>query len=147
MPRTGHGALRPAAGTGAIDVVVEAPVRAGDLDPASTAAGRRRVMATGLVVEVTVPPVTGAQNYTALLAPECPWDGPGQAPDGPRPLLLVWQGQRSVPGVDAGTRLRCVGVVSFRDGRPTMFNPRYEIIAKQVDRQRPPGRRTRRNGA
>ena len=52
----------------------------------------------------------------------------------PRPLRLVWHGQRTVPGVTAGTRLRCVGVVSFRDGRPSMFNPRYEIIAKQVSR-------------
>ncbi|MFC6257202.1 hypothetical protein ACFP5Z_09115, partial [Kocuria oceani] len=67
----------------------------------------------------------------ALLVPEC--DRDPDAPE-PRALLLVWQGQRSVPGVTAGTRLRCVGVVSFRDGRPTMFNPRYEIIAKQVSR-------------
>jgi hypothetical protein len=91
-------------------------------------------MATGLVEEVTVPPVTGVQNYSALLAPDC---SPAVGEDGraePRPLRLVWQGQRSVPGVTAGTRLRCVGVVSFRDGRPTMFNPRYEIIAKQVSR-------------
>lgn len=91
-------------------------------------------MAAGLVVEITVPPVTGVQNYTALLVPEYA-DGPGA--DGAaeaRPIRLVWQGRRGVPGVTAGTRLRCVGVVSFRDGRPTMFNPRYEIIAKQVNR-------------
>ena len=41
---------------------------------------------------------------------------------------------QSVASAFAGTRLRCVGVVSFRDGRPSMFNPRYEIIAKQVSR-------------
>ncbi|GEO91823.1 hypothetical protein [Kocuria flava] len=119
-------------GTGAIDVVTEAPVCAADLDPAVAGrARRRRVMASGLVQEVTVPPASGAQNYTALLVPECaPGEGPGRA----RPLRLVWQGQRQVPGVGAGTRLRCVGVVSFRDGRPTIFNPRYEIIAKQVSR-------------
>jgi hypothetical protein len=124
------GSLRAGSATGAIDVVTEAPVCAGDLDPAA-AGGRHRVMATGQVLEVTVPPVTGVQNYTALLAPECAPE-PGAAEPGP--LLLVWQGQRSVPGVTAGTRLRCVGVVSFRDGRPTMFNPRYEIVAKQVSR-------------
>ncbi|MGQ1797604.1 hypothetical protein ACT4S5_10785 [Kocuria oceani] len=124
------GSPRAGSATGAIDVVTEAPVCAGDLDPAA-AGGRHRVMATGQVVEVTVPPVNGVQNYTALLVPEC--DREPDAPE-PRALLLVWQGQRSVPGVTAGTRLRCVGVVSFRDGRPTMFNPRYEIIAKQVSR-------------
>ena len=122
---------RSTASTGAIDMVAESPVSAADLDPRTAAgAARRRVVATGLVVEITVPPAAGVQNYTALLVPECP-----SRPDAdPRPLRLVWQGQRSVPGVTAGTRLRCAGVVSFRDGRPTMFNPRYEIIAKQVKR-------------
>ncbi|MEX5299461.1 hypothetical protein RCG67_11845 [Kocuria sp. CPCC 205292] len=134
MTRTGNGLTRPAPGTGAIDVVAEAPVCAGDLDPSTAAGGRRRVMATGLVVEVTVPPVTGAQNFTALLVPDCPRAEGEQDPAAPRPLRLVWHGQRSVPGVTAGTRLRCAGVVSFRDGRPSMFNPRYEIIAKQVSR-------------
>lgn len=134
MTGTGNGLTRPAPGTGAIDVVAEAPVCAGDLDPSTAAGGRRRVMATGLVVEVTVPPVTGAQNFTALLVPDCPRPEGEQGPTAPRPLRLVWHGQRSVPGVTAGTRLRCAGVVSFRDGRPSMFNPRYEIIAKQVSR-------------
>ncbi|MFC6259273.1 septation protein SepH, partial [Kocuria oceani] len=41
---------------------------------------RPRVMATGQVVEVTVPPVTGVQNYAALLVPECDRD-----PDAPEP--------------------------------------------------------------
>ncbi|WP_258299712.1 hypothetical protein [Kocuria rosea] len=134
MTRTGTGEFRPTPGTGSIDVVAEAPVCAGDLDPSTAAGSRRRVMATGLVVEVTVSPVTGAQNYTALLAPDCPQAPGDEGVTAPRPLRLVWHGQRTVPGVTAGTRLRCVGVVSFRDGRPSMFNPRYEIIAKQVSR-------------
>ncbi|GGG56037.1 hypothetical protein GCM10011374_18700 [Kocuria dechangensis] len=128
---------RPA--TGAIDTVTEPPVSAGDLDPSRPApGGRRRLMASGLVTEVTVPPVTGVQSFSALLVPDCVLEQPAPqgAPDGagPRSLRLVWQGQRSVPGVTAGSRLRCVGVVSFRDGQPTMFNPRYEIVAKQVSR-------------
>lgn len=134
MTRAGSGDARPVPGTGAIDVVAEAPVRAGDLDPSTAAGGRRRVMATGLVAEVTVPPVTGAQNYTALLVPDCAHAPGDEEQAGPRPLRLVWHGQRTVPGVTAGTRLRCVGVVSFRDGRPSMFDPRYEIIARQVSR-------------
>ncbi|GAA1752099.1 hypothetical protein [Kocuria aegyptia] len=134
MTRTGSGDARPTPGTGAIDVVAEAPVCAGDLDPSTAAGGRRRVMATGLVVEVTVPPAGGPQNYTALLVPDSPQAPGDEALVAPRPLRLVWHGQRTVPGVTAGTRLRCVGVVSFRDGRPSMFNPRYEIIAKQVSR-------------
>lgn len=134
MGRQHSGSPRASSPTGAIDVVTEEPVCAGDLDPATAAGGRHRVMATGQVVEVTVPPVTGVQNFTALLVPECAQAPGARGRAEPRPLLLVWQGQRSVPGVTAGTRLRCVGIVSFRDGRPTMFNPRYEIIAKQVSR-------------
>ncbi|MFI7482688.1 hypothetical protein ACH9EU_09740 [Kocuria sp. M1R5S2] len=134
MPEPSATPRRARTSTGAIDLVGESAVRPGDLDPATAGTGsRRRVMATGLVVEVTVPPVTGVQNFTALLEPECALE-PGSGPAEPRALRLVWQGRRGVPGVGAGTRLRCVGVVSFRDGRPTMFNPRYEIIAKQISR-------------
>ncbi len=46
-------------------------------------------------------------------------------------LRLVWIGRRRVPGIVAGTGLRVEGMVSLREGLPTMYNPRYEIIGIQ----------------
>ena len=48
-------------------------------------------------------------------------------------LRVVWLGRRRVPGVDAGCELRLEGMLTFRDGLPTMFNPRYEILSRQED--------------
>jgi hypothetical protein len=33
--------------------------------------------------------------------------------------------------VDPGCELRLEGMLTFRDGLPTMFNPRYEILSRQ----------------
>ncbi|MDR6507820.1 hypothetical protein J2805_003527 [Arthrobacter oryzae] len=46
-------------------------------------------------------------------------------------LRVVWLGRRRVPGVDPGCELRLEGMLTFRDGLPTMFNPRYEILSRQ----------------
>ncbi|MEU4206321.1 asparaginase [Rothia terrae] len=43
-------------------------------------------------------------------------------------LLLIWHGQRSVPGIAAGTEIRCNGLLSTRMRPATMYNPLYEII-------------------
>lgn len=48
-------------------------------------------------------------------------------------LRVVWLGRRRIPGIDAGTELRLQGMVTVRDGLPTMFNPRYEIVARQEE--------------
>ncbi|MDD1478001.1 hypothetical protein [Arthrobacter sp. H16F315] len=48
-------------------------------------------------------------------------------------LRVVWLGRRRIPGVDAGTELRLQGMVTVRDGLPTMFNPRYEILSPQEE--------------
>ncbi len=48
-------------------------------------------------------------------------------------LRVVWLGRRRIPGVDAGTELRLQGMVTVRDGLPTMFNPRYEILSRQEE--------------
>ena len=58
------------------------------------------------------------------------------APAASRPkerLRVVWLGRRRIPGVDAGTELRLEGMVTMRDGLPTMFNPRYEILSRQEE--------------
>ena len=57
-----------------------------------------------------------------------------QRPAGPKDRLrVVWLGRRRIPGVDAGTELRLQGMVTVRDGLPTMFNPRYEILSRQEE--------------
>lgn len=48
-------------------------------------------------------------------------------------LRVVWLGRRRIPGVEAGTELRLQGMVTVRDGLPTMFNPRYEILSRQEE--------------
>lgn len=57
-----------------------------------------------------------------------------QRASGPKDRLrVVWLGRRRIPGVDAGTELRLDGMVTMRDGLPTMFNPRYEILSRQEE--------------
>ncbi len=57
-----------------------------------------------------------------------------QRPSGPKDRLrVVWLGRRRIPGVDAGTELRLQGMVTVRDGLPTMFNPRYAILSRQEE--------------
>ena len=43
-------------------------------------------------------------------------------------MSLIWHGQRSVPGVLAGSLLRCSGMLSQYPGDPRIYNPRYEIV-------------------
>lgn len=50
------------------------------------------------------------------------WDGSGT-------VRLVFLGRRTVRGLVAGRTLLATGRLTKRDGRMTIFNPRYEIIA------------------
>jgi len=78
---------------------------------ASAAAGAAQAPAAG--------PVAGSRRHR---------------PYGPKDRLrVVWLGRRRIPGVDAGTELRLQGMVTVRDGLPTMFNPRYEILSRQEE--------------
>ena len=43
-------------------------------------------------------------------------------------VSLIWHGQRLVPGVMAGSLLRCSGMLSQYPGDPRIYNPRYEIV-------------------
>ena len=108
--------------TGAIDVLGEPEAVSEDLDPAHRERHRRRAVVEGRVVEVTIAPVTQQPQFRALLKVPRPDSAV------PCALELLWSGQHTVPGVSAGTRLRCLGVICFPDGIPTMHNPRYEII-------------------
>lgn len=47
-------------------------------------------------------------------------------------VQLVWHGQKSVPGITAGTYLRVSGMLSTRQSPVRIFNPRYEIVPVRV---------------
>ena len=54
--------------------------------------------------------------------------------DGTGSLQVVWLGQRRIAGIEPGRRLRLSGFVCVHDGRPTMFNPRYELAPRSEAR-------------
>ena len=115
--------------TGCIDVRAGGAAAQGTLAASRAGGPRRRAVVEGVVVEVTLAPATAPPRFRALL----------RTPRAGDPLSggveLLWHGQRTVPGVAAGTRLRCLAVVCFPDGVPTMYNPRYEIVTpKKVGR-------------
>ncbi len=82
-------------------------------------------------------PKTGANANLPAAAVSTQRVRPGeqrQRPVGPKERLrVVWLGRRRIPGVDAGTELRLEGMVTMRDGLPTIFNPRYEILSRQEE--------------
>ncbi|KQN86451.1 hypothetical protein [Arthrobacter sp. Leaf69] len=92
--------------------------------PSGSAAGR----------PATVQTAGGAQNGAVQPGAAQPAGSRRQRPSGPKDRLrVVWLGRRRIPGVDAGTELRLQGMVTVRDGLPTMFNPRYEILSRQEE--------------
>ncbi|MDO5619361.1 hypothetical protein [Kocuria sp.] len=108
---------------------VATPIGEVNLDAASTGA-RRTVRAAGVITEVGIAPAQANAQFTALLTA-----GPVVGATAPtQPVRLIWQGQRAVPGVSVGVVLDCVGLLCHRESQPTIFNPRYEIVAKKVQR-------------
>lgn len=83
-------------------------------------ADRRRAVVSGVLRSVTVPP---RGSVPALLAEL--YDGTGS-------LDVVWLGRRRIGGIEPGRRLRLEGMVCVRDGRPVMYDPRYELYAPEV---------------
>lgn len=91
---------------------------------------------TAIVVDHNAPPAkkrsvpVGSGTPVALPAPGA-WRQRSSVPKDR--LRVVWLGRRRIPGVGAGTELRLQGMVTVRDGLPTMFNPRYEILSPQEE--------------
>lgn len=50
--------------------------------------------------------------------------------DGTASLGVVWLGRRSIAGVVPGRQLTASGRIAAVDGRPVLFNPRYELRAQ-----------------
>ncbi|WP_146362339.1 OB-fold nucleic acid binding domain-containing protein [Arthrobacter yangruifuii] len=90
---------------------------------------RGRAYCRGYVSAVTVVPANDPPRFTAVVE-DAMAEYREIPPAGRAKVRLVWVGQRRVPGIEAGTWLAFEGMVSAVDGRPTIFNPRYEIIGR-----------------
>ncbi len=91
---------------------------------------RGRIAHRGYVESITILPPQQAPAFSVTIV-----DHP--APPGGRRnavphLRLVFVGQRRVPGLLAGSRIRYEGMVAPVDLVPTIFNPRYEILPERT---------------
>ena len=87
---------------------------------------RGYVAGEGVIRSVTFVSPSEAPSFSAVI----------ESADAPRPgrgpsIRLIWLGRRRIPGIGAGTLLRFAGMLSERHGEPTIYNPRYEILAKE----------------
>ncbi|MET4095879.1 hypothetical protein [Arthrobacter sp. UYCu712] len=97
--------------------------------------GRGHVLCQGFIESVTYAPAIHVAAFTAIVVDhDTPRPAVKAAGQGSKSRLrVIWLGRRRIPGVDAGTELRLEGMVTVRDGLPTMFNPRYEILSRQEE--------------
>lgn len=47
--------------------------------------------------------------------------------DGTGAVTLVWLGRRRIPGIEPGRTVLASGSVGVHDGKPAIYNPRYEL--------------------
>ena len=78
---------------------------------------RRRAVVSGVLRSVTLRP---RESSPALMAEL--YDGTGS-------LDVVWLGRRQIGGIEPGRRIRLEGMVCLCEGRPLMYDPRYELYA------------------
>jgi hypothetical protein len=84
--------------------------------PVAELPDRLPAVVCGTIRTTTLRPRAGAPALVAEV-----YDGTGV-------LTVVWLGRRTIAGIEAGRRIRVVGRVAQRDGRPVLFNPRYELL-------------------
>jgi hypothetical protein len=59
----------------------------------------------------------------------CPGGVRAEFFDGTDTVTLVWLGQRRIPGIDSGRKLRVRGRMGkLENGAKAMYNPHYEIL-------------------
>jgi hypothetical protein len=73
------------------------------------------VCVAGTLRAVVLRPLAGVPTLEAEL-----YDGTGT-------VTLVWLGRRRIRGIDPGRALVARGRLTERDGKPTVFNPAYEL--------------------
>ncbi|HEY5516546.1 MAG TPA: OB-fold nucleic acid binding domain-containing protein [Pengzhenrongella sp.] len=76
---------------------------------------RARVTINGVLRSVTLRPRQGVAALEAEL-----YDGTGT-------VDVVWLGRREISGIEPGRRGSFEGFVCAIEGRPTIYNPRYEL--------------------
>ncbi|WP_041939047.1 MULTISPECIES: OB-fold nucleic acid binding domain-containing protein [Frankia] len=96
-----------------------------DLQAASAAAGavpmsgcrdRDETCVAGTIQAVTVRARAGAPTLEVDI-----YDGSGT-------VTLVFLGRRDIPGLRAGASVKASGRITVQEGRPSIFNPRYELL-------------------
>jgi hypothetical protein len=113
---------------------------------------RGRVVCHGFIESVTFVPASDVASFTIVVrdrhtvsksagffgalkrsveAPGAESKAKGAVSALPARLRVTWLGRRRVPGITAGVELELQGMLTLRDGLPTMFNPRYEILSRQ----------------
>ena len=75
------------------------------------------VCVAGSLRAVVLRPLAGVPTLEAEL-----YDGSGT-------VTLVWLGRRRIRGIDPGRTLVARGRLTKREGKPTIFNPEYELQA------------------
>ncbi|WP_413250725.1 OB-fold nucleic acid binding domain-containing protein [Sinomonas flava] len=86
---------------------------------------RGLVAGEGTVRSLTFVPADATPRLTAMLEDDRHRPGHGRA------LRLIWLGRRRISGIAAGTRLRFSGMLAHENAMPTVYNPRYEILAQE----------------
>jgi len=76
---------------------------------------RERVTVSGTLRTVTLRPRAGVPALEAEL-----YDGSGT-------VAVVWLGRRQIAGIEPGRSICVSGRIACSEGRPVMFNPRYEL--------------------
>jgi hypothetical protein len=96
---------------------------------------RGRVLCRGFIEAVTYAPASQVAAFTAIVVDHdiTPARAKPAGTNAVGRLRVIWLGRRRVPGVAAGTEVLLEGMVTVRDGLPTMFNPRYETISRQEE--------------
>jgi len=86
-------------------------------EPVSACQVGEPVCVAGTLRAVVLRPLAGVPTLEAEL-----YDGTGT-------VTLVWLGRRRIRGLDPGRSLVARGRLTMRDGKPTVFNPSYELRA------------------
>ena len=83
--------------------------------PINRCGDRERVTVSGTLRTVTLRPRAGVPALEAEL-----YDGSGT-------VSLVWLGRRRVPGIEPGRVIVADGRITYHQGGPVIYNPRYEL--------------------
>jgi len=83
--------------------------------PVRNCADRQMATVNGTLRTVTLRPRAGVPALEAEL-----YDGSGT-------VALVWLGRRQIAGIEPGRGISVTGRISMNEGRPVIFNPRYEL--------------------